>query len=128
MATGDNETALVSFEYLSQVQVTSSTQGIHSDSATGWFLQKTHVNGTQEWIQVQMDQTAMPIMLCWKLWQAGALTNSEIGMWYFKMLKPAAEFLANGGHVHIHGDSYDINPPFTKQERWEELKGKGVGS
>lgn len=123
MATGDNETALVSFEYLSQVQVTSSTQGIHSDSATGWFLQKTHVNGTQEWIQVQMDQTAMPIMLCWKLWQAGALTNSEIGTSYFKMLKPAAEFLANGGHVHIHGDSYDINPPFTKQERWEEQNG-----
>ncbi len=41
----------------------------------------------------------MPIMLCWKLWQAGALTNSEIGMWYFKMLKPAAEFLANGGTI-----------------------------
>ncbi|NEP12970.1 MAG: glucan 1,4-alpha-glucosidase [Symploca sp. SIO2C1] len=121
LALGDTQTPLVAFEYLPKVQVKSSTPG--NNGATGWFLQKTHVDGTLEWIQVQLDQTAMPIMLGWKLWQAGILSDSEITNWYNLMLKPAAEFLANGGNVNINSNQTTITPPFTQQERWEEQAG-----
>ncbi len=121
LALGDTETPLVAFEYLDQVQVTSSTPG--NQGATGWFLQKTEVNGTLEWYSVQLDQAAMPIMLGWKLWQAGVLSSGEISSWYTSMLKPAAEFLANGGNVNLNGNVTTITPPHTQQERWEEQSG-----
>jgi glucoamylase len=121
LALGDNQTPLVSFEYLPKVQVTSSTPG--NQGASGWFLQKTHVDGKLEWYQVQMDQTAMPIMLGWKLWQAGLLSNADLDHWYRVMLKPAAEFLANGGYVDINGSAYQVDPPWTRMERWEEQAG-----
>ena len=121
LALGDTQTPVVSFEYLDKVQVTSSTPG--NKGATGWFLQKTHVDGTLEWYQLQMDQTAMPIMLGWKLWQAGLLTSAQLSHWYGAMLKPAAEFLANGGYVDIKGSAYQVNPPWTRMERWEEQAG-----
>jgi glucoamylase len=70
-----------------------------------------------------MDQTAMPIMLGWKLWKAGLLSNTDLGYWYWTMLKPAAEFLANGGYVDIQGSAYQVNPPWTRMERWEEQAG-----
>ncbi len=123
LALGDADTALTAFRYLDRVQVKPDTPGKHADGASGWFLQKTHVDGTQEWYQVQMDQTAMPIMLAWDLWQAGALSEAELSHWYTTMIKPAAEFLANGGLVHFRGDRYVIAPPASKQERWEEQQG-----
>ncbi|MDY6806294.1 MAG: glycoside hydrolase family 15 protein, partial [Cyanobacteriota bacterium] len=129
LALGDEETPVVAFEYLPKVQVKAETPG--NSGATGWFLQKTHVDGTLEWVGVQLDQTAMPIMLGWKLWKAGILSDSEIAQWYRDMLKPAAEFLANGGTVNIkfpndpNGNRkiVDIVPPYTDQERWEEQDG-----
>jgi len=128
LALGDEETPVVAFEYLPKVQVKSDTQG--NTGATGWFLQKTHVDGTLEWVGVQLDQTAMPIMLGWKLWKAGILSDDEIAQWYQTMLKPAAEFLANGGTVNIEFPGSDGNrkiveivPPYTDQERWEEQNG-----
>ena len=86
-------------------------------------MQKTPVDGTLEWYQVQLDQTAVPIMLGWKLWQAGVLSDSEITTWYNNMLKPAAEFLANGGNVQLLDNNATIDPPWTQQERWEEQLG-----
>lgn len=121
LAEGDRQTPLVAFEYLEKVQVKSTTPG--NSGATGWFLQKTPVDGTLEWYRVQLDQTAMPIMLGWKLWQAGVLSDSEISTWYRNMLKPAAEFLANGGSVHLQDNNETIEPPNTQQERWEEQFG-----
>ncbi|NER20175.1 MAG: glucan 1,4-alpha-glucosidase [Symploca sp. SIO1C2] len=121
LALGDTETPLVAFEYLPKVQVTASTPG--NNGVGGWFLQKTHVDGTLEWTRVQLDQTAMPIMLGWKLWQAGILSDSEISDWYNTMLKPAAEFLANGGNVDFADNQATIIPPRTQQERWEEQAG-----
>ena len=136
LALGDIETPLVAFEYLPKVQVTSSTPG--NSGATGWFLQKTHVDGDLEWVGVQLDQAAMPIMLGWKLWQAGILSDSQISDFYWNkdtrensLLKNAAEFLANGGLVNIkypndsneNSNIFDIQSPLTQQERWEEQKG-----
>lgn len=104
LALGDTQTPLIAFERLQNFQ-----------TDTGWYRQKTRVDGTPEWTAIQLDQTAMPIMLGWKLWKAGILTNSEISSWYTTMLKSAADFLSNGGD--------GVTPPWTQQERWEEQSG-----
>ncbi|TMP45419.1 glucan 1,4-alpha-glucosidase [Pseudoalteromonas citrea] len=121
MAMGDTATAKTAFEYLEKVQVTKQTPGNQGD--TGWFLQKTHVDGVLEWVGVQLDQTAMPIMLAWKLHQAKVLSDQELQYWYKKMLKPAAEFLVDGGKAKILWNDTQITPPATQQERWEEQNG-----
>ncbi|WP_106476869.1 glucan 1,4-alpha-glucosidase [Phytohalomonas tamaricis] len=144
LALGDQQTPKVAFEYLKKVQVTEDTPTMQADTsayiheqkqgdeneedttatgATGWFLQKTHVDGQIEWVGVQLDQTAMPIMLGYKLWQAGVLSDEQIERWYRDMLKPAAEFLVEGGQVHIDWNNWEVKPPQTQQERWEEQPG-----
>ncbi len=121
LALGDKESPKVAFEYLQKVQVTDKTPG--NTGATGWFLQKTVVDGTIEWVGVQLDQTAMPIMLGWRLWKEGVLSDADIASWYQKMLKPAADFLVDGGQVNLRGNNSLIKPPATEQERWEEQAG-----
>ena len=121
LALGDTETPLAAFRYLPQVQVDAETPG--NTGATGWFLQKTHVDGEIEWVGVQLDQTAMPIMLGWKLWQAGLVSDAEMRTMYGQMIKPAADFLIDGGTVGILWNDRTIAPPWTQQERWEEQEG-----
>jgi glucoamylase len=121
LATGDKLSPKVAFEYLHNVQVSEQTKNY--SGTPGWFLQKTRVNGEHEWIAVQLDQTAMPIMLGWRLWKEGVLSDAEIILWYKKMLQPAATFLSDGGSVNIGWNNNTIKPPLTQQERWEEQPG-----
>jgi glucoamylase len=81
------------------------------------------VDGTPEWVGVQLDQTAMPIMLGWKLQRLGLLSEADLTAAYRGMLKPAADFLVDGGKVDIDWNHATIVPPFTQQERWEEQPG-----
>jgi glucoamylase len=121
LALGDRETPVAAMNYLKTVQVTKDTPG--NEGATGWYLQKTHVDGTPEWLGVQLDQTAMPIMLAWKLSQAGLLDKDKLAALYVAELKPAATFLAKGGDVAMRFNKAKITPPNTQQERWEEQAG-----
>ncbi|MCS6627399.1 glucan 1,4-alpha-glucosidase [Roseibacterium beibuensis] len=121
LALGDTETPLAAFRYLPQVQVRADTPG--NTGATGWFLQKTHVDGEIEWVGVQLDQTAMPIMLGWKLWKAGLVSDAEMTRMYAGMIKPAADFLVDGGKAGLLWNDRQITPPWTQQERWEEQEG-----
>ena len=59
-------------DYVARTGLTGyrSTPGNHG--ATGWFQQKSHVDGTAEWVGVQLDQTAMPILLGARLEQQKA--------------------------------------------------------
>ncbi len=120
-ALGDKDTPMAAFHYLPTVQVGPKTPGNKGDG--GWFLQKSHVDGTPEWVGVQLDQTAMPIMLGWKLWTLGWLSDADLKTFYGKMLKPAADFLVKGGKVDLGWNHSTITPPFTQQERWEEQGG-----
>ena len=121
-AMGDEETARAAYRYLPMVQVTDQTPG--NSGVTGWFLQKTHVDGEIEWVAIQQDQTAMPIMLGWKLWQDGVLSDEEIAESYRSMLKPAADFLVNGGRPNILWNTeFEASLGYTQQERWEEQEG-----
>lgn len=121
LALGDEQTPAAAFRYLPQVQVRADTPG--NTGATGWFLQKTHVDGEIEWVGVQLDQTAMPIMLGWKLWKAGVISDAEMTAAYARMIKPAADFLVDGGKVGILWNDATITPPYSQQERWEEQDG-----
>jgi glucoamylase len=69
-------------------------------SLPGRFPQNSFVDGTPYWNRTQMDETAMPIILAWKL--------NRVDLW--PKIKLAAEFLAHNG-------------PVTGQERWEEMGG-----
>jgi glucoamylase len=121
LALGDTQTPLAAFRYLPQVQVDAGTPG--NTGATGWFLQKTHVDGEIEWVGVQLDQTAMPIMLGWKLWKAGLVSDAEMARMYAGMIKPAADFLVDGGTIGLLWNDRTVTPPWTQQERWEEQEG-----
>lgn len=120
-ALGDRETPMAAFRYLPRVQVGPSTPG--NKGVGGWFLQKSEVDGTPEWVGVQLDQTAMPIMLGWKLWRLGWLPEADLAAAYKGMIKPAADFLVEGGLVDLGWNHERITPPFTQQERWEEQAG-----
>ncbi len=121
LALGDTESPRIAFEYLQQVQASDKIAGY--TGTPGWFLQKTHVDGEPEWVGVQLDQTGMPLMLGWRLWKEGILSDADIADWYKKMLKPAADFLVDGGAVKIMWNDTTIKPPYTQQERWEEQQG-----
>lgn len=121
LALGDRETPKVAFEYLKKIQVNEQTPG--NKGVGGWFLQKTHVDGELEWFSVQADQTGMPIMLGWKLWKSGVLNDDEIKQWYALMLKPAADFLSDGGTTNLDWNKREMTLPWTQQERWEEQEG-----
>jgi len=122
LAMGDEETALTAFRYLPRVQVREDTPG--NKGVTGWFLQKTHVDGTIEWVAVQQDQTAMPILLGYKLWQAGVIEDAEMAGHWENMLKPAADFLIEGGRPDIlWNNEFVARLGYTQQDRWEEQTG-----
>jgi glucoamylase len=120
-ALGDRQTPVAAFRYLPTVQVTEKTPGNHG--ATGWFQQKSHVDGTAEWVGVQLDQTAMPILLGARLEQLGFLSKDDLVKAYATMLKPAATFLSHGGKVGLGWNDATISPPYSQQERWEEQEG-----
>jgi glucoamylase len=77
-----------------------------SQQSDGSFPQNFWIDGTPYWKGMQLDEVAFPIMLAWRLWQAGALEDFDP---YF-MVKSATGYLLRNG-------------PKTPQERWEECSG-----
>jgi len=120
-ALGDKETPAAAFRYLRNVQVKASTPG--AEGTFGWFQQKSHVDGQAEWKAVQLDQTAMPIMLGWSLWKRGLIDEGELKARYADMIRAAADFLVTGGRVKLLDNRFDVKPLYTQQERWEEQEG-----
>jgi glucoamylase len=72
----------------------------------GSFAQNFWVNGTPYWKGVQLDETAFPIMLAWRLWKENGLGNLDV----FPFVERAAGFLVRFS-------------PVTQQDRWEENAG-----
>lgn len=120
-ALGDKQTPVAAYRYLPTVQVKPTTPG--NTGVSGWFQQKSHVDGTPEWVGVQLDQTAMPILLGARLEKLGLISKAELMSSYKTMLKPAADFLSNGGQVGLGWNHAVIKPPYSQQERWEEQEG-----
>ena len=95
LAAGNTEVPLRALIYLACTQ-----------KEDGGFDQNFWINGQSYWRGMQLDETALPIILAWRLHQAGALKDFDP----CPMVRKAAGYL-----IH-HG-------PVTPQERWEENSG-----
>ena len=72
----------------------------------GGFDQNFWINGEPHWRRIQLDETAFPIILAWRLHQAQALQRFD----------PYPTVLKAAGYLICHG-------PVTPQDRWEENSG-----
>jgi glucoamylase len=80
-----------------------------TQEADGHWAQNMWLDGTPFWAGVQMDETALPILLVDLARREGALdSNGIVELW--PMVRKAAGFLVRNG-------------PVTQQDRWEEDAG-----
>jgi glucoamylase len=77
-----------------------------TQKSDGGFPQNFWVNGAPYWSGVQLDETAFPILLAWRLWKMNALGIFDV----LPFIERAAGFLVRYA-------------PVTQQERWEENAG-----
>jgi glucoamylase len=95
LACGHTESPLRALIWLTCVQ-----------AADGSLPQNSSISGEAYWRGIQLDEVAMPILLAWRLQQAGALRQFDP----WPLVSRAARYLI------LHG-------PVTAQERWEENSG-----
>ncbi|MEV7549896.1 glycoside hydrolase family 15 protein [Amycolatopsis sp. NPDC089917] len=99
LAAGDRDAANRSVDYMFGTQ----------QLPDGHLPQNSHVDGTPYWTSIQLDETALPIVLAQQLGRTDAKT--------WQGVRKAAEFLlsykADNGHAS----------PYSQQERWEEQDG-----
>ena len=95
LAAGSTEVPLRALIYLACTQ-----------KEDGGFYQNFWINGEPYWRGTQLDETAFPILLAWRLHQAKALQDFD----------PYPMVLKAAGYLIHHG-------PVTPQERWEENSG-----
>jgi len=95
LASGNASTPLRALIYLAAAQLPD-----------GGFYQNFWVDGKPFWRGVQLDEVAFPIILAWRLAQAGALGDFDP----YPMVLKAAGYLVR-------------QSPLTPQERWEESSG-----
>lgn len=100
MAVGDYETAVNALRYLDRIQQESD----------GSMPQNTWLNGTPYWGGEQLDETAMAILLAWRLVHDPGAGLAGIEDFYNSLVRDAADFLARRQNS------------FT-QDRWEEKWG-----
>ena len=95
LAAGDRESPRRALTYLVAIQ-----------KPDGGFSQNFWLDGRSYWNSVQLDEVAFPILLAWRLRDAGALGELDP----YPMVLAAARYLLERG-------------PVTPQERWEEAAG-----
>lgn len=80
-----------------------------TQEADGHWPQNMWLDGTPYWNGVQMDETALPILLVDQLLRADVLHATELERWW-PMVRSAASYIVRNG-------------PVTPQDRWEEDPG-----
>lgn len=80
-----------------------------TQEADGHWPQNMWLDGRPYWNGVQMDETALPILLANLAWREQAIPEKELPR-YWPMIRKAAGFLQQNG-------------PVTQQDRWEEDAG-----
>ena len=76
-----------------------------TQESDGHWPQNMWIDGTPYWNGVQMDETALPILLVDQVRREGCLDQSDLNR-YWPMIRRAAGYLVRNG-------------PVTKQDRWE---------
>ena len=95
LAAGITDVPMRALKYLAEMQ-----------KPDGGFYQNFWVDGEPNWLGIQLDETAFPVILAWRMHQAKALENFD----------PYPMVLKAAGYLIEHG-------PVTPQERWEENSG-----
>ncbi|HEX4580725.1 MAG TPA: glycoside hydrolase family 15 protein [Acidobacteriaceae bacterium] len=95
LAAGRTNSAMRALIYLACTQKTD-----------GGFPQNFWVNGAPYWSGMQLDETAFPILLAYRLWKMDALGDFDV----LPFVERAAGFLVR-------------HAPVTQQDRWEECAG-----
>jgi glucoamylase len=98
LAAGAADDALAILSYLRTIQ-----------EADGHWPQNAWLDGTAYWGGIQMDETALPILLADALYREGRLSRQALETFAEMILKAATFVLRNG--------------PVTGQDRWEEDAG-----
>jgi len=80
-----------------------------TQEADGHWSQNMWLNGSPYWFGIQMDQTALPIMLVDLVNRETKLSGADL-LHFWPMIRKAAGFLVKNG-------------PITRQDRWEENAG-----
>lgn len=88
-------------EVLDSLVYLETTQG-----ADGHWPQNMWVDGFPYWNGIQMDETALPVLLLDLAWREKAVSSEEINRFY-PMVKKALSYIVKNG-------------PVTSQDRWEE--------
>ncbi len=95
LAAGNTETAFRALVYLAA-----------SQQPDGGFPQNFWISGAPYWRGIQLDETAFPILLAWRLRRENTLQGFDP---YSMVLRAASYLIRNG--------------PATQQDRWEEAGG-----
>ncbi len=95
LASGDLETPFRALVYLAT-----------SQRSDGGFHQNFWVDGRPYWTGIQLDGVAHPVILAWRLYEAGALKDFDP----YPMVLKAVRYLI-------------VQGPATPQDRWEEVSG-----
>jgi glucoamylase len=98
LAAGAHEDARRALTYLQKTQ-----------RPDGHWPQNMWVNGSPYWDGIQMDETAMPILLVDLAHREKALSDADVAA-YWPMVRQAASYLARNG-------------PVSPEDRWEEDPG-----
>ncbi len=98
LAFGANEEAREAMTYLEATQ-----------ESDGHWPQNMWMDGSQYWGGIQMDESALPILLVDLARRKGALTDDQVER-FWPMIRRAAEFIVRNG-------------PVSQQDRWEEDPG-----
>jgi glucoamylase len=110
LALDDLRSATASLNYLKSRQLSARDGewvfGNRRTSKDGSLYQNFYVNGRAYWTGLQMDETALPVVLAYRLWERGAIRPAD----YWDFVRRAADFIQRFG-------------PWTAQERWEENMG-----
>lgn len=102
LAAGDRAAADRAWEFLMSVQ-----------EPDGHLPQNTETTGEPHWTSIQLDETALPLVLAWQLDRTDQASVTAV--------KRAADFIigfAKDGH----------QAPWTEQERWENQSGYSPGT
>jgi glucoamylase len=97
LAAGDSGAANRAWDFLRRVQLPD-----------GHWPQNLTTSGAAYWTKVQLDETALPIVLAWQLGRSDAPSLDAV--------RTAAEFLVN---FSLNGHP----APYSEQERWENQPG-----
>ena len=98
LAAGAHEDACRVLSYLQATQ-----------QSDGHWPQNMWLNGSPYWNEIQMDETALPILLVGLAYREKALSDADLAS-FWPMVKKAAGYLVRNG-------------PVSRQDRWEEDPG-----